>query len=274
MAMGGIPLYLNEIERGKSAAQNINRICFSKDGLLANEFNNLYAALFNTPEKHIQVIKALAQKAKGLTRSELLKTGRLLTGGGITTVLSELSESGFVEKVYPFENLEKNALYRLTDEFSLFYLKFMQQKKTSGKEQWTSQQQMQPYISWCGYAFENTCFKHVFQIKKALQVAGVQSAEYSWYKAGSSKEDGAQIDLLIDRADQCINICEMKFSTKPFTIDKKYATALQRKMQVFRQQSNTRKLLLLTFITTYGLTENDHSQQLADNEITMDALFE
>jgi AAA+ ATPase superfamily predicted ATPase len=274
MAMGGIPLYLNAVERGKTAAQNIEKICFSKDGLLANEFNNLYAALFNTPEKHVQVIKALAQKNKGLTRSELLKTGKLLTGGGITTVLSELTESGFIEKVYPFENLEKNALYRLTDEFSLFYLKFMQHKKAGGKEQWMSLQRMQTYTSWCGYAFENTCFKHIFQIKKALEVAGVQSSEYSWYKAGSAKEEGAQIDLLIDRADQCINICEMKFSTKPYVIDKKYAAELQKKVQTFHRQTNTRKMLVLTLVTTYGVKDNDHKQELVDNEITMDAFFE
>jgi AAA+ ATPase superfamily predicted ATPase len=270
MVMGGIPQYLNAVERGKSAIQNIEAICFSKDGALANEFNNLYAALFNSPQKHVQVIKALAQKNMGLTRGELLKAGKLLTGGGITAVLTELVESGFIEKVYPFENQEKNALYRLTDEFSLFYFRFMQHSNAKRKTGWLTGR---AYTAWCGYAFENICFKHAHQIKTALQIAGIQSAQYSWYLPGDKDAEGAQIDLLIDRADKCVNVCEIKFSAEPFSIDKKYAAALNNKLMTFRKHTGIRKTLLLTFITTYGLTDNDYKQQLADVEITMEALF-
>jgi uncharacterized protein len=219
------------------------------------------------------VIQALAKKNKGLTRAEILKTGKFLTGGGITAVLNELAESGFIEKTYPFEKKERERLYRLTDEFSLFYFKFMYGQKGNEKGQWLVKQGTLGYISWCGYAFENICLKHIVQIKKALQIGGVQSTAASWYKAGNNKESGAQIDLLIDRADQCINICEMKFSTKPFTIDKKYATELQNKLMVFREQTDTRKVLLLTLVTTYGLSDNMYKQQLAPTEITMEALF-
>ena len=274
MVMGGVPAYLNAVVRGKSAAQNIENICFSKDGILTNEFNNLYAALFNSPEKHAQVIQALAKKNKGLTRAEILKTGKFLTGGGITTVLNELAESGFIEKTYPFAKKEKESLYRLTDEFSLFYFKFMYGQKGNEKGQWLAKQGTPGYMGWCGYAFENICLKHIVQIKKALQIGGVQSTASSWYKAGSNKENGAQIDLLIDRADQCINICEMKFSAKPFTIDKKYAAELQNKLLVFRERTDTRKVLLLTLITTYGLSDNRYRQQLTPAEITMESLFE
>jgi hypothetical protein len=197
-----------------------------------------------------------------------------LTGGTLTAVLNELTESGFVEKIYPFENLEKNVLYRLIDEFSLFYFRFMQNYKGSGKEQWFNLSESQTYKSWCGYAYENISFKHIPQIKKALQIGGIQSTEYSWYKAGNDNEDGGQIDLLIDRADRCINVCEIKFSTQPFVIDKKYATDLRKKMMIFRQSKNTRKQSLLTFITTYGLADNEYKQELVDCEITMEALFE
>ncbi len=273
MVLGGIPHYLNAVQRGKSAAQNIANICFSKDGALTGEFNNLYAALFNNPQNHMQIVKALAQKNKGLTRSELLKTGKLPTGGTITTVLDELTESGFVEKVYPFEKLEKNALYRLADAFSLFYFRFMHSHAGAGKTSWPGNEGGKAYTTWCGYAFENICFTHAWQIKKALQVAGVQSSQYSWYKPGTQTEDGAQIDLLIDRADNCINVCEIKFSQTPIAIDKKYAATLQNRLMLFRQQTGTRKTLLLTFISTYGLTDNAYKQQLADNEVTMEALF-
>ncbi len=271
MVMGGVPAYLNAIERGKSTAQNIEKICFSKDGVLANEFDNLYTALFSVPEKHIQVIQALARKNKGLTRLELLKAGKFPTGGGMTSVLKELTESGFIDKAYPFGKKERDSLYRLTDEFSLFYFKFMQNQKGNEKGQWLSRQSTPAYISWCGYAFENICLKHIVQIKKSLQIGGVQSTSSSWVSAGS--ENGAQIDLLIDRADHCINICEIKFSVKPFSIDKKYAAALENKLMVFRRQTDTRKTLLLTFITVYGLADNTYKQQLADNEVTMDVLF-
>ena len=273
MVMGGIPLYLNSIERGKSAAQNIDQICFSKDGILVGEFNNLYAALFNHPEKHIQVIKSLAKKNKGLTRSELLQTAKLITGGGISVVLNELLESGFIEKVYPYGKQERNAVFRLADEFSLFYLRYMQNRPV-GKNQWLSIITTPGYISWGGYAFENICFKHIQQIKRKLQIGGVQSTEYSWIKNGSKDQDGAQIDLLIDRADLTINICEMKFSTNRFTVTKSYANELRQKIMVFKQQTNSRKACLLTFITTYGLVENDYMQQLVDAQITMDALFD
>jgi AAA+ ATPase superfamily predicted ATPase len=273
MVMGGIPAYLNGIEKGKSAAQNIERICFSKDGILASEFNNLYASLFNTPEKHIQVIQALAKKNKGLARLELLKAAKLSTGGGTTTVLNELTESGFIEKVFPFEKTERNILYHLTDEFSLFYFKFMHNQKGNEKGQWLAKQASPSYVSWCGYAFENICLKHVTQIKMALQIGGLQTAAVSWLKSGTGSEKGAQIDLLIDRADHSINICEMKFSTQAFAIDKKYAGELRNKIMAFRQDTKTRKQLILTFITTYGLQDNVYREQLAEQELTMEALF-
>jgi uncharacterized protein len=219
------------------------------------------------------VIQALAKKNKGLTRAEILKTGKFLTGGGITAILNELVESGFIEKTYPFEKKGKESLYRLADEFSLFYFKFMYGRKSNEKGRWLTNLATPGYMSWCGYAFENICLKHIEQIKKALQIGGVQSTAASWYKAGNNKDSGAQIDLLIDRADQCINICEMKFSTKPFTIDKKYAAELQNKLLVFRGHTNTRKVLLLTLITTYGLSDNMHKQQLTPSEITMESLF-
>lgn len=275
MVMGGVPAYLNAVEGGLSAAQNIENCCFSKDGVLANEFDNLYAALFNNPNKHIEIINALARKNKGLTRSEILKTSKLLTGGGTTTVLNELTESGFIQKTYPYGKKEKDSLYRLADEYSLFYFKFMQpgEGRNYEKGNWLGIQTTQRFINWGGYAFENLCLKHVEQIKRALQIGGIHSIESSWYKPGKKKDNGAQIDLLIDRDDRCINICEMKFSTKSFVIDKKYAADLQNKMNVFRQVTDAKKTLFLTFVTTYGLFDNEYKRQLVDYEITMESLF-
>jgi AAA+ ATPase superfamily predicted ATPase len=275
MVMGGVPAYLKAVERGLSAEQNIENCCFSKDGALVNEFNNLYAALFNNPQKHIEVIRALSRKNKGLTRSEILKISKILTGGGITTVLNELAESGFIQKIYPFGKKEKDSLFRLVDEFSLFYLRFMQKGESNSFEKFAFSgiQKTQAYIGWCGYAFENICLKHVNQVKKALQIGGVHTSVSSWYLPGNDGYNGAQIDLLIDRADQCINICEIKFSTKPFVIDKKYAVDLQHKMMAFRQATDTKKSLFLTLISTYGVYENEYKAQRVDSEMKMESLF-
>jgi AAA+ ATPase superfamily predicted ATPase len=274
MITGGVPTYLNALKKGKSAAQSIEEMCFQKDGKLTDEFDNLYSALFQKPERHIQVIQALAKKSKGLTRTEILQAGKLLTGGGITEVLNELTESGFVSRAYPYGKKERDTLYWLTDEFSLFYLKFMQHQKGNEKGQWLSKQQTQTYITWCGYAFENICLKHISQIKKGLQIGGVQSTESSWVQSGNDSEDGTQIDLLIDRADKCINICEMKFSQSEFSIDKRYAAELANKLKVFRDTTRTRKTLFLTIITTYGVKRNNYYTNLVENELTIEDLFE
>lgn len=273
MTMGGIPHYLNAIKRGKSVPQIIEEICFSKDGMLYGEFDNLYSALFSSSEKHIQVIQALARKNKSITRNELLETGKLTTGGGISTVLEELEESDFIEKLYPLEHKLKDGLYRLTDEFSLFYMRFMRGGKIQNG-QWLSQAETPAYRTWCGYAFENVCIKHVQQIKIALGIAAVQASTTSWQARGKEHIAGAQVDMLIDRRDQTINICEMKFSTTEYTIDKKYAGELENKLKFFRRETQTKKTLLLTLITTYGIKDNAYKQQLVDNEISMGVLFE
>lgn len=274
MTIGGVPHYLNAIERGKSVPQNIANICFSKDGLLANEFGNLYSSLFSTPERHEEIVRALAAKNTGLTRGQLLNGSRLLTGGGLTMALTELEESGFIERMEPYQKKKRNSLYRLADEFSLFYFRFMEGVAGSQQEQWLAQSQSQRYRSWSGYAFENVCFKHINQLRQALGISGMHTHKASWRKAGSRTEQGAQIDLLIDRPDQCVNICEMKFSEHSFTIDKSYASALQKKLMVFKEATQTRKAVFLTMITTYGVKDNAYKQQLVDSELTTDDLFQ
>jgi len=275
MVMGGVPAYLNSVERGLSAAQNIEKCCFSKDGPLTNEFENLYSSLFVNPDRHVEIIRALGRKNKGLTRSEILATTKLLTGGSLTTALNELEESGFIQRTFPFGKKEKDSLFRLSDEYSLFYLRFLDKHAENNllKAGRPAFQQTPAYKTWCGYAFENICFKHINEIKRALQIGGVNSTISSWHHSGSGDLPGAQIDLLVERADHCINICEMKFSTTPFLIDKKYAEALQNKIHAFRRATGTKKTLFLTFVTTYGVLDNDYKVQGVDAEVTMNALF-
>ena len=165
------------------------------------------------------------------------------------------------------------SLYRLTDEFSLFYFRFIHNQKSGLKDQWLTRQATPQYQSWCGYAFENICIKHISQIKQALQIGAVQTGVSSWVFAGNTSEKGAQVDLLIDRTDHVINICEMKYSNKPFVIDKRYAGELQAKRDVFRMRSKSNKTLHLTMVTTYGVADNDYKMQWVDSEVKMENLF-
>ncbi len=274
MAMGGIPHYLKEVRPGESATQTIDRLCFTKDGLLQDEFKNLYAALFNRADRHVSLIKLLAGTPQGLTRNELISSGSFQSGSGITQLINELLESGFIAQYVPFGKTTKDAIYKLTDEYSLFYLKFIDRSRATGAGTWLNKSTGQSWTSWAGLAFEQICQKHSQQIKQALGVAGIYSELSAWrYTPKAATEKGVQIDLLIDRQDRCINLCEIKFSTGQFVIDKAYAEVLERKRTVFQQQTGSRKTLFLTLITTFGLKPNPYVTSLVQSQLTMDVLF-
>jgi hypothetical protein len=273
MAMGGIPHYLKEIKPGESAIENINRICFEKDGLLRNEFQNLYAALFDHAHNHVEMVKALAQKWKGLTRQEIIEATKFTNGGGLTKVLTELEESGFISTILPFGKKKRETLYRLSDEYTLFYMAFIVKTTSTKKETWLFISKSASYQAWAGYAFESLCLKHVVKIKEALGISGVFSNESGYALKGTKEQPGTQIDLLIDRDDRAINLCEMKFSNTEFLVTKEFAQGLRTKKEIFKQATSTKKLLITTLITTYGLIPNEYSIGLIEKVITADAIF-
>lgn len=273
MAMGGIPHYLRNINPGQSAAQVIDRLCFAKDGPLKNEFSNLYKSLFAHSENHERVIRALAAKQKGLTRNEIIEGCGFTSGGTTTRILKELEESGFITPYIPFQKNANESIYKLSDEYSLFYLKFIEQAKDTADGTWLRQYATSAYVAWSGLAFESVCQKHVRQIRRSLGIEGVLTNATAWRAASGRDTPGAQIDLLLDRQDRCINICEMKFSASEFVIDKKYAAELDNKVNVFRTVTNTRKTLFPTMITTYGTRRNEHYLGRIQAEVLMDDLF-
>ncbi len=273
MAMGGIPHYLKEVKAGKSATQNLDHICFSKTGLLRDEFSNLYTALFDNSDKHIAIVRALASSRQGMERERLIKVAKLPNGGSTTRALVELEQSGFIDVYYPFGKKNKDKLYRLTDEYSLFYLRFIEKKNKERADIWQHLSQTQAYKIWCGYAFESICIKHLSQIKKALSIAGIYSESSSFLKKGTTEEQGLQIDLLLDRNDKTINVFEIKHYKEEFVVSKAYAESLRTKVYRFKEISKTKKLILLTFITVYGLKHNQYSLGLIDDVLTVDALF-
>lgn len=273
MSLGGVPDYLKNVERGESTTQAINRICFTQTGALREEFDNLYRSLFENADTHIKIVKALSKTPKGMTRQEIIDQIGLSSGGGTSAILNELEQSGFIQSSIPYNRTSKDAIYRLTDEYSLFYLKFIDGKKITGNDMWHKLSATNPYKIWCGMSFETICLKHVHLIKKELGISGIHSEESPWRHHATKNNEGSQIDLLIDRADKTINICEMKFYNGEFTIDKTYAAELERKLSVFGQQTKTKKSLFLTFITTYGVKKNEHAGRLVHKDLTMDIFF-
>jgi hypothetical protein len=272
--MGGVPHYLKEVQPGRSAAQNIDAICFAPTGLLRDEFVNLYASLFEYAKRHVCVIRALANQPSGMTRTELLEAARLQSGGASSNVLDELIEAGFVGRSPPHGKSRKDALYRLTDEYSLFFLKWIERNRSAGSDVWLKKRGTPAWRAWSGYAFENVCLKHVRQIKRALGIEGVETTEGGWRHHPADRSDrGAQIDLLIDRRDHCVNLCEMKYSETEFEIDKSCADDLRRKRDVFCRVTGTRKTVFLTLVTPVAVTNNAYRQELNIQPITLDALF-
>jgi predicted AAA+ superfamily ATPase len=279
-AFGGVAKYLSSISKGKSSAQCIAETCFSPNGSLLLEFPKLYDSLFDNPEQHILIVNYLAQKKSGMSQEEILTHTGLKSGGGFTRLLKELEDSGFILGTNEFSFKKKETKYRLIDEYSLFYLTWIKpaldkQLKNIPKSYWQSIQNSPAYTAWAGYAFEGGCLKHIDNIIEALKLSVVARSFTVWsYRPTEANQKGAQIDLVIDRADKCINLCEIKFCNDIFQITKSYAENLRYKKTCFQTQTQTNKSLFTTLISTYGVATNQHYLSSVDNQLTMDVLFE
>jgi len=268
MITGGIPYYLDTVRKGESVGQCIDRICFKKDGLLIKEYDLLFESLFDDSHHHASIVNALDNKKMGLNRKEIILKSSMDSGGTLSKTLHELEESGFIMQISPFNQHKTKQLYKLVDHFSLFYLKFMKDKRQMKGTNWIAKMNSQSWISWSGLAFERICFAHIQQIIEALQLQAIHCEIYPW------KNTEAQIDMIIERSDNISHICEIKFSKSIFTINKSYALALRKKLNEFGiLPSNKRKTLFLTMITPFGITQNEYFTELVQNEITLDHLF-
>jgi len=279
MVMGGVPLYLNQIEKGQSSSQSINSICFKKDGLLYDEFNNVFRSLFNNSELHIKIIKEIVKNANKITRDTLLSNLNLKSGGLIKKKLSELKESGFIDIVVPYGNKKKEYVIKVIDEYTLFYLYWIDsvKKKNMGNSinYWLKNIKAPQYNSWTGLAYEAICSKHINNILRKLQVDDLATGIGGWRfipKKGSPSS-GAQIDLIIDRIDDAINICEIKYSKNEFAITKDYGKKLVKKLEIFEEKTRTKKQIFLTMITTFGVKKNIWAEDLISSEVVLDDLF-
>jgi hypothetical protein len=270
MCVGGIPFYLKDIEAGRSFPQILDQLFFDHPALLQNEFQNLYASLFKNNVLHEKIVATLARNNKGLTRNEIVELGNIKSGSDLTTVLEELTQCGFIQKIKPIDRQKEGHLYRLIDEYSLFYFKFL---ADGSNNSWSLITQTPAFKTWSGYAFENLCFKHTTQIKKTLSINGVITNEYSFNLKGNKEEKGAQIDLIIDRADNCMNVLEIKFYGGVYEITKSYAEELREKVQVLRRKTQTQKNIFITMLSVFGVKKNEHYLSVVTNQLLLEDLF-
>lgn len=270
MIFGGIPYYLDLLEPNLTLTENVDNLLFRHEGQLRYEFRNLYAALFKNSEDYIAVVKTLSKKGYGLTRDEIISETGLTSNGGLTKVLRNLEYCGFIRAYSVFKGKRGgNTIYQLIDFYTLFHFTFLQGNASATGHYWTSIQGKAKFFAWAGLTFEILCITHMSQIKNALGISGIETQEYAWR---NTSDNGAQIDMVIERADPTINICEMKFSQNEFEITSDYEQKLRNKLSAFSELTKGRKSLQLTMVTTYGIKKNKHSGIVAKS-ITLDQLF-
>jgi AAA+ ATPase superfamily predicted ATPase len=266
MCFGGVPFYLSHFNKDLSVSQNINQLCFSENALLQSEYGLLYQSLFDNPDNHLAVLEAIATKKKGILRAEIIKRSGITNGGGLTRILAELEESGFIRKYFNFNKVTREAVYQLTDLFSLFHLSFLSNPQNNDVNSWINMINTPKQNTWSGYAFEIVCILHSSEIKRALGIEGILSNVSTW------QNNAAQIDLVIDRSDNVINLIEIKFSNTEYTITREYDTKLRKKISEFAEYTKTKKAIWLVMLTTFGLKKGPFNG-VAQRALSMEIFF-
>lgn len=280
MTLGGIPHYLAHIKQGRSSHQNIDEICFQKNGPLVEEFNRLFGSLFKESSAYINLIRIIAKSREGISQNEISKASKVPRGGGITQKLKQLEDAGFILSFLPHTHQEKGLYYKVIDEYTLFYLYWIENFLKSARKHdrssgyWLAKAQLPSWKSWAGLAFEAVCHKHVVQIRKALDIdPGVQAVSWRYRPRLTEGASGAQIDLLFDRPDNTITVCEIKHADRPFVIDKEYAQTIDRKMETYKRQTRTEKQLFFALISSSGVKPNKYSDRMVAEQASLKDLF-
>lgn len=271
MIMGGIPYYLSLLNRGESVTQAIDRLYFSANASLQNEYKRMFASLFKSPEPYLDIVQVLSTTKKGMSRDDILKALGKKDNGHVTEYLQNLIKCDFVR--YYFVKTKKikktDGLYQLVDFFTIFHNTFLT-RPISDEHYWSHNLQTPLMNTWLGLAYERVCMAHIPKLKQALGIDRIATEYYSW----RSKEsvDGAQIDLLIERADRVINLCEIKYSTGLYSLSKEEEAKLRIRMGDFVEETGSKHAIFPTLITTFGLKPNAHSG-IAQSEVVLDDLF-
>lgn len=277
MVMGGIPYYLDMLIRGEQLNRSIDNLFFREGAPLRDEYEFLFRSLFKDSKIYRKVVETLSDKMKGMSRQEILEALKLQEGGNLTEVLDNLVKCDFVRKFAVIGREERDAQYQLIDNFTLFHLRFVANHNGQDERFWSNIEGKPQKNSWSGYAFERLCMLHINQIKQALGISGVLSNVHSWSckpftDKNGQKWTGGQVDMLIDRSDNVINFCEMKYVSDKYSITAGYEERLRERASLFKQVTKTRKSIQHIFVTTYGIANNSYSS-IAQNSITLDDLF-
>lgn len=281
MVTGGIPHYLKSVKRGLSSSQNINELCFQKGGLLFDEFDLLFHSLFDDPEVHIDIIRAIADRPKGIDRELLIRATKSSNGGSLSNRIRSLEEAGFVSSFLPLHHARRGIHYRIVDEYSLFYLTWIEplRKRSKGAithaHYWEAMIKKHHWLAWAGLSFEAVCFKHTEAIRKKLGIENVSTICSDWrYQSGKGGSDlGAQIDLVFDREDGCTTLCEIKYTEKPFVLTKEFIERIKTKEAIYREKTRTQKQIFWALIAANGTTNSQRADNLICHVITADDLF-
>ena len=273
MVFGGVPFYWSLLKRGLGFPQNIDRLFFQENGKLQNECDDLFKSLFSDADGYRQIVKALTTAQKGMTRGELIAKCGITDGGKFQSRLETLEQCGFIRKYQPFGKKCKEALFQLMDNLVLFHAKFLNGSKSNDEHFWSASYLSPKHNTWEGLAFEHVCLQHIPQIKRALQIGGILTNTCAWYhKPDENTREGAQIDLIIDRADNIINLCEIKYARGKYILDKRELDALKHKREIFMAVTHTRKAVHLTMITPEGLKDNGYAHEI-QSQVILDDLF-
>ena len=273
MVFGGVPYYWRFLERGKSVAQNIDALFFAKDGQLRHEFDDVFCSLFGERPGYMKIVRALSSRVSGMTCGEILSSTGLSKGGGVLRMLDALEQSGFIRRYTAYGKKKHDSQFQLMDSFTLFYLKFMDGESNRDEHFWSHSTSSPTLNAWRGLAFERIGLLHLRQIKEALGISGVLVNAYAWrHNADDTYPWGVQIDLLLERADRIVNVCEFKFAKDEFVISAEYGKDLNRKCETFRAVSGTRSAVHLTLVTTEGIVYNSHSG-VVQSEVTLEDMF-
>ena len=272
MVFGGVPYYWNLLRPDMSLAQNIDALFFSEHGALRDEFGFLYASLFRNAADHVAIVEALSRKKSGMTREEIASATGQKIGGNFKTRLDELEQCDFIRHFLPPGRKNRGAVFQLMDAFTLFHYAFAESSVDRDEHRWMNSQRSPRLVAWRGMAFERVCLQHVEQIKRALGIAGVRSSAYSWRFRSDGISPGAQIDLVIDRDDGVVNLCEIKYSAAPYEITAEESARLKNRKQAFIRETGTRKTCRTTLVTSSGLLAGKY-RWTAEAEVTLDDLF-
>lgn len=273
MLFGGVPYYLSLLRPQLSLPQNVDALFFRRGGDLSDEFNELYNALFNKADRYVAIVKLLSKKREGFTREEI-EQGTGYSGGGLSKMLENLERCDFIVSYAQFGNKTKLTLYRLADFYTLFYFRYVEQNRSRDEQYWQHHFTDRGVASWEGFTFEEVCLRHLPHIKKGLGISGMATEASSW-RFKPTRDDqrkGAQIDLVIKRADKIIHLVEMKFSEIPFVITKAYGQQLLERKSLFMEITGVARGTVLTFVTPRGLA-NGTNTSLVHSEITARHLF-